>query len=234
MDNVVGLFINTLALRLRSQENLNVDQYIRYVHEKLVSGLQHRDIPFEQLVSKLKLPRNINHQAIFQVMFNYIEEDTGQLTGMSGVTVSPVAMPHYVAKFDLTLSAQHHAEDISLNLEYKSAVFSEKTAQQFLFHYTHVLKQFLQYSDQSLDSVSLLSEDERYKISTLWNNTYKEYPLDTTLIELFEKTAEQYPEHIALELHDAQLSYLELNTRSNLLARELVKNHVSHESIGVI
>jgi amino acid adenylation domain-containing protein len=81
-------------------------------------------------------------------------------------------------------------------------------------------------SEQQLDGEQLLTDIEKHKLLVEWNNTYRDYPQDKCIHELFEATVEQTPEAVAVVFEGEQLTYRELNARANQVAHHL-------QSLGV-
>jgi amino acid adenylation domain-containing protein len=76
-------------------------------------------------------------------------------------------------------------------------------------------------SEQQLDGEQRLTDIEKHKLLVEWNNTYRDYPQDKCIHELFETTVEQTPEGVAVVFEGEQLTYRELNARANQVAHYL-------------
>jgi len=96
---IIGLLVNTLALRLQASDKLSLSQLIHLINQKVIRGLMHRDIPLEQLIENLQVPRNLNYQPLFQVMFNYIEEDIAQLGKMKDIEIELMDIPMHQSTY---------------------------------------------------------------------------------------------------------------------------------------
>jgi amino acid adenylation domain-containing protein len=80
-----------------------------------------------------------------------------------------------------------------------------------------------------LSDLPLLSADERQQLLVEWNDTEADYPVDACIHQLFEAQVERTPDAIAVVFEDEQITYQELNSRSNKIARYLQKLGVGSE-----
>ena len=98
-------------------------------------------------------------------------------------------------------------------------------------HFGNILEEVLSDPDTRLCDIEMLSEEEKQQILCDFNNTKAEYPKGKTIHQLFEEQAAKTPDNIALVFEDKQLTYRELNEKSNQLARLLRKKGVKPDSI---
>jgi aspartate racemase len=103
-----------------------------------------------------------------------------------------------------------------------------------LGHYRVLLEGVVANPDARLGELPLLTEAERHQLLIEWNQTETDYPRDKCIHQLFEEQVERTPDAIAVVFEDRQLTYRELNERSNQLARYLRKQGVGPESLVVL
>ena len=69
IENLIGFFVNSLALRVKIDNGLSIREYIERVGKEVIDAQLHQDLPFEKLVDELKVPKDTSRHPIFQVMF---------------------------------------------------------------------------------------------------------------------------------------------------------------------
>ncbi|MGO9110863.1 MAG: amino acid adenylation domain-containing protein [Thermoguttaceae bacterium] len=218
-ENVIGLFVNTLALRTDLSGNPTFRELLAQVRETTLGAYAHQDLPFEKLVDELNPERNLGHSPLFQVMF--VQEAPSELPRIPGLRVSSAAVENHTAKFDLTLAMTADGEGLRGVLEYNTDLFEPGTIQRMLRHFQMLLEGIAADPDQRVSELPLLTEAERCQLLVEWNDTRTDYPRDRCIHELFEEQAERTPETVAVVYEDQQLTYLELNSRANRLAHYL-------------
>ncbi|MCB2298642.1 non-ribosomal peptide synthetase [Clostridium tagluense] len=122
-------------------------------------------------------------------------------------------------------------EYLELNLEYNSNLFSEEYIEQIVQCLFCYLENVMKNPNVKLCDVEILNEEEKNKLLYEFNDTYTDYPKDKTIHELFEEQVERTPDNIAVVFEDTQLTYRELNTKSNQLAILLRSKGVQADSI---
>ncbi|WP_143282162.1 non-ribosomal peptide synthetase, partial [Burkholderia pseudomallei] len=188
---------------------------------QVLSAQAHQDLPFDQVVERVKPPRSTAHPPLFQVMFVWQNMPAGELT-IPGLTIRAVETPLQTAQFELTLSLQEAGDDIVGHLNYASALFDESTVRRYVTYWRRLLEGMTAgAADQTIVGLPLLDEAERKQVVYEWNATERDYPIEQCIHQLFEAQVDRKPEAIALTFDGRRLSYAELNARANRLAHYL-------------
>ncbi|WP_186001748.1 non-ribosomal peptide synthetase [Corallococcus sp. Z5C101001] len=230
LEALIGLFVNTLPLRVGLSGDPSFRQLVTRVHEVALGGFAHQDVPFEKLVEVLQPVRRLNLAPLFQVMFALQNAPLppARLPGLF-IDAEPAGAP--VAKFDLTLIATETAHGLDLTAEYRTELFDEATVARLLTHLHALLDGALQAPEQRLSALPLLTHDERRQVLHDWNDTRSTHPRDASLPELFEAQVRRSPDAIALVQSNVTLSYRQLDTRANQLAHALRAKGVTPGSL---
>ena len=220
IEELIGFFVNTLALRLDLSGSATVGELLQQVKAQTIAAQQHQDIPFEQVVELVRPVRSLAHSPLFQVMFVWqnAPEGTLRLPGLELTLQSTLSM---TAKFDLTLYLQQAGPRIMGGLEYATSLFERATIQRYLGHFRTLLTAMVADDTQGIDRLPLLSATERQQVLYEWNDTAADFPRDRCVHELFEEQVARTPDAVAVVFEDQQLSYAELNCRANQLAHYL-------------
>ncbi|MBP5974477.1 amino acid adenylation domain-containing protein [Brasilonema sp. CT11] len=230
IESLIGIFINTLVLRIDLQNNPTFRELLQHVRQMTLDAYAHQDLPFEQLVEVLQPERSLGHHPLFQVMF-VLHNAPQKTLELPGLTLTPLKQQRTVAKFDLTLSMSETASGLVGTWEYNSDLFEADTIQRMKGHFQTLLKSIVANSDRSVSQLSLLTEQEQYQMLVEWNNTQADYPVNKCVHHLFEEQAERTPENIAVVFENQHLTYAELNSQANQLAHYLQSQGVKPETL---
>ncbi len=221
IERLIGLFVNTLALRLSVSDSFDVGELVAHVRSQAVAAQEHQGIPFEQVVEIVRPPRSLAHNPVFQVMFAWQNAPKGTID-LAGLQVSPFsALPHNISKFDLTLSLQQEGNQLVGELEYATALFERSTIERYLGYFRTLLGAMVADDSQKVDCLPMLPQAERQQLLYEWNDTRTAFPADKCVHELFEEQVARTPDAVAVVFEGEELNYAQLNARANRLAHYL-------------
>ncbi|MGW1507552.1 non-ribosomal peptide synthetase, partial [Streptomyces mirabilis] len=136
---------------------------------------------------------------------------------------------HDDTHYPLSLVAAHHNHTLHLRLDYATDLYDPHTIQAMAERLTRVLETIATHPDQPLSTINILNDTERRQLLIEWNDTAVDYPTDQAVHTLFEAQAAHTPDAIAVVSGHIQLTYQELNTRADRLARRLTGQGVRPE-----
>ena len=195
-----------------------------------LGAYEHQDVPFETLVEVLQPKRDPSYSPVFQTMF-VLQNGLGEALSLPGLMVEEEPTALDVAKFDLTLEVREGADGLEAYLEYNTDLFDQETIERMAGHLEVLLEAAVQVPETAIGELPLLTEAERQQILVDWNDTAAEYPRDKCIHQLFEEQAARTPDAVAVEYEEEQLTYRQLNERSNQLAHYLRKLGVEQETL---
>jgi amino acid adenylation domain-containing protein len=229
VEGLIGLFANILPLRVRLDGDPTFRQLLERVKETALGAYAHQDMPFERLVEELRPERSLSHNPLFQVMFS-LQNAPRRAFQLSGLELKPLGgVTGTTAKFDLSVFLLESEDGRSGRIEYNTEIFDAETIERMLRHYMLLLQTAIANPEMKVSKLPLLTDDERQKILADWNATQADYPRDSCLHELISQQANRTPDRTAVISGDQQLTYGELDRRSNQLARYLQKCGVGPE-----
>jgi len=238
IEGLIAFFVNSLVLRTNFSGNPTFLELLSRVKEVALQAYAHQDLPFEKLVEELHPERNLNQNPLFQVVFALQNAPVSALE-LPGLTLKPLQFDIETTRFDLELhlwepEAQNglwvdSSEGISGFVIYNTDLFDDATVTRMIRHFQILLEGIVANPEQRIATLPLVSASELHQLLVEWNNTQVKYPLDKCIHQLFESMVEQSPDAIALVFEEQQLSYRELNIRSNQLAHYLIKLGVRNE-----
>lgn len=232
-EDLIGFFVNTLPLRSQLSGNPTFRDFLKRVRETALGAYAHQDLPFEKIVEGVQPPRSLSYPPIFQIMFALQNQPAVSFT-LPGLEITGLKREFDTAKFDLTLFMTETEDRLGCWLEYNTDLFSEDTVRRLLEHFETLLEGIVANPNERLGQLPLLREDERRQLLVDWNDTRVDFPANRSVHELFEIQAAKTPDAIALVCGAERLSYHDLNTRANQLARYLRKLGVGPEQrVGI-
>ena len=232
--NLIGMFVNTLAMRANIDSNLSFKDFLSYIKDMCLNNYKYQDYPFDELVDKLKIQRDTSRNPLFDVMFIY--QNNGNATADFGDIKTEYFTPDTkISKFDLSLEVIPENDILNLSFEYATALFNKQFIEDLSKHYSNILTSCLDNLNVKISNICMLSEAEKNKILYDFNNTKTDYPKDKTIAELFEEQANKTPNNVAVVFGMQKLTYKELNEKANSLAYYLRKNGIeTNDLVGIM
>jgi myxalamid-type nonribosomal peptide synthetase MxaA len=227
LENLIGFFVNPLVLRTDLSGNPTFRLLLQRVRDVTLDAYAHPDLPFEHLVEMLTSDRSLSYHPLFQVMF--VLQAPVEPFNLRELTLSPIPYETHTTKFDLTLAVTETTTGLKGNVEYSTDLFDANTIAHLIHHFQILLAGIVQHPDQRLSDLPLLSAREQYQQLVDWNMSAADYPVGQCWHELVEAQVMRSPDAIALVWQDEQLTYAELNRRSNQLAHYLIQLGVKPE-----
>ncbi|MCB9796383.1 MAG: amino acid adenylation domain-containing protein [Alphaproteobacteria bacterium] len=223
-EGLIGLFVNTLALRVDLSGDPSFVELLARVRESVLFATSHQDLPFEQLVDAVVTERDTSRTPLVQAMFT-LEEASAGPEALGEATFEPIDLATDIAKFDLSLSMRVTEQGLEGGLEYATALFDPETARRWAGHLVTLLRGIADDPERRLSELPILSEPERHQLLVEWNDTAAPAP-ELPIHALFEQQVLRSPEATALVFEEQSLTYAELNARANRLAWELQRRGV--------
>ncbi|MFF8659172.1 amino acid adenylation domain-containing protein [Streptomyces huasconensis] len=232
LDRMVGFLVNTLALRTSLDGDPTFTELLGRVRETALSAFTHQEVPFERLTAELAPSRGLSHSPLVQVLFS-LHTMPGEGLDLPGVEREPLPSGFDATQFDLTFTLERRPDgSIAGAVVYGTDLFDERTIDRLTGHLTTLVRGAVSAPRTRLSALPLLTEPEHAELRRL-NATAKELApgAPRLLHEVVEEQARRTPEATALVHEGDRLSYAELNTRANRLARHLKTLGVGPERI---
>jgi iturin family lipopeptide synthetase B len=238
LQNIVGMFVNTLALRIYPEGEKIFEDFLMDVKLTAFAAFENQDYPFEQLVSQAAPRQEINRNPLFDVAFG-LENETDPTGYLMEVAIPDKSKPYDFAtknsKFDMTVVCVELEDGMECTIEYKTTLFKRQTIQRFVRYFKKILSSICGNLRQKIGEIEIISGVEKDQILFKFNDTGAEYPGDKAIHELFEDRNEETPGNIALTYNGDRLTYLHVNEKANQLAHLLREKGVRPENmVGIM
>ncbi|MEK4058482.1 MULTISPECIES: non-ribosomal peptide synthetase [unclassified Paenibacillus] len=216
-DQVLGLFLNTLPLRLQLKD-INWLELVKITFKTEMEVWPHRRLPLDE-IQKIAA----EGQPLFDSVFNFtdfhIYQSFAGAQNLSVLNAADIAYTNFDWMTQFNLDAR--SSELKLILQWNTSRFSKEQMVQFKEYYLRTLESMTQEPLIRYSAFTPLPADERRKVLTEWNATQCEYELDKPLIRWIEEQAERTPDAMAVRFEGRELTYSELNRQAEQLARRL-------------
>lgn len=230
---MVGMFVNTLALRMSPSANQSFAGYLQVVKQSVLGALEHQDYPFEELVQRVAPPRELSRNPIFDAMFILQNMENAELA-LDGASLRQHHFDYSAAKFDVTLSITETDNGLHGNMEYASALFAKDTADRWISCYIELLRQAISNPDMEVRSMGLMNGEEQKRLCARFAGKQVAIQDEQTIHGLFERQAARTPDQIALICNGEQMSYEALNRKAAQLAHAIRSQGVSRNEVVAV
>nr|WP_241032185.1 non-ribosomal peptide synthetase [Rhodococcus pseudokoreensis] len=229
LDDMVGMFAGTLVLRTAVDPSATFAELLAHVHERDIAAYTHADMPFEALVELLNPARSTSHHPLFQVALSMQRSRPGPVA-LPGLTVTPVGDVVDRANFDLQLTVTESGPGGRLHLDfgYDADLYEHSTIEQFASRLVRFLEAVSADPLLPVGDVDLFDAAER---AALVPAVGPAAPPSSTLREILTRGAALAPDAVAVSGGGVELTYRELDARSDALARELAESGVGRGSL---
>ncbi|HLP62273.1 MAG TPA: condensation domain-containing protein, partial [Candidatus Deferrimicrobium sp.] len=250
LEPVIGVFINTLALRNYPGGEKSFNEFLREMKEGTIEAFENQDYPFEDLVEKVATVRDASRNPLFDVMLVLQNMDRNleplepverpaEQDEEPGIEQKQFLLGNQTSKFDLILTGSENPRGINFSLGYSTRLFKKETIERFLTYLQAILTAVLQDPHIKIFQIEILSVEEKRKVLVDFNDKEGEYPFDKTIDRLFGEQVERIPDHIAvvgstgetLRQASLQITYHQLNEQANRLAYALIEKGVLSDNI---
>ncbi len=221
LDEVVGMFVNTVVLRTDVDPDLTVADLLATVRAGDVDAMAHADVPFERLVEVLDVPRSTAHHPLFQVALSFDNNEAPELH-LPGLRVEVVDPEFEVAKFDLQVTVGDTApegEAAPALISYATDLFDQATVRGFADRFLRVLDAIASDTSARVGSIDILGPAERADLVAV---TGPAAVTPEPLSDLLRRGVAVSPHGPALVFGDTTLTYSELDNLADGIARALI------------
>jgi amino acid adenylation domain-containing protein/non-ribosomal peptide synthase protein (TIGR01720 family) len=229
MQRTVGLFINSIALRVKMPEDgqrCSVRQWLSGLLDHNMQLREYEYLPLVNIQEQSELPKG---QPLFDSLFvfeNAPVEVSVLDRAQSLNATSDSGRTH--TNFPLT-AVCYPGDDLGLHLSYDQRYFDAATVERMLGEFKRLLLALVEGFHGDMADLPLLGDEEQDFLLHGCNQSEHQYPLEQSYAALFEARVARHPQRIAASCLDRQYSYLELNQRSNRLGHALIAAGVGRD-----
>ncbi len=228
-----GMFVNNLAIRTQINKEASFLELLEAEKSNFADAYNHQDYPFEYVVEKISLQRDISRNPIFDTMFNY--QNMGLPKAKSEeLDVSWHSFDPGFSKFDLSLEVLDDGNEIKYAFEYSTRLFRKETIEGMATNFTRLVKEVLDDPVGKLSRFYRVTDEEYDTYIRKFNDTQSTFPKDQAIHELFDEQVRNAGSAIAIEFNEEIITYQELGERADRLATILREKGVKSNTIVTV
>lgn len=234
LENQIGFYVNTLALRNQVKPEQSFADVFTNIKQNTLEAYSHQSYPFNQLIQDLNLKRDVSRNVVFDVMvtlhnlensavnFQVNEDEVNMITDHGAIP----------SKFDLELNFKEIKGYLYFDIIYNEDVYESEMIKNLMQHFIGVLKAAMEVPTQKINQLEILSQKE-LKVLEEFNATDVSYTEPATVVELFAQQVAKNPNKTALVFEDKQLTFKQLDEKSNQLARYILTLNLTNTLIPI-
>lgn len=246
-DACQGYFVNVIALRSKMSAGLSASEFLRRSFATLLSGLRHGEVPIQLIIERLKLSRDGEAAALFNVMFSHstnpLLPGAGELilgqpaTGLRvrGLELEALHVDVPGAQVDLSLTlADARDGGIVARMTFRQAQLSREIVVAWCDCYVTLLAEMARQPDAAVAVLPLLSNSARRALIQRWSGERVALDETWTLPRAIASKALRTPQRVAISSGETRISYQELERRTDELAQAILSLRLpACERVGV-
>ncbi len=233
LEDQIGFYINILALKNIIDPANDFIEFYDKVKENVIKDFGHQEYPYDKLVEILGLSYDASRTPLYDVLLTFHgDNDDSNAREIDKSLFSKIKDGGAVqSKNDIEFHLMPLGDAISFEVIFNSDVYEIDMIITMMGDFKNLLSSFLSDPKQILGDVEYLTNKRKYKILSISEGVKKNYPDDATFVHLFSKQVKKTPNAIAVVFEDEELTYKELDQKSNQLASCLVQKGIKKEDL---
>ncbi|PDZ70797.1 non-ribosomal peptide synthetase [Bacillus pseudomycoides] len=234
-ENIVGMFVNTLAVKNYIDSEDSIKKLMEMVGNKVFSIFDNQDYPFENLIKDLNLSGEKNRNPLFDIMF--IMQSNSLIhfhKDLDSVSFKACNFERGISRFDLTFEIIENSNQIEINIIYNTELFKETTIDKIGKHYKNLISVIINNPEETIANINILSQSEQQNLLNDIRVSNEVVYNQKTFHRQFELQVEKTPNKIAIKDKDFCLTYGELNKKANKLAWLLRETNIKSNDVVAI
>jgi amino acid adenylation domain-containing protein len=231
IERLIGMFANAIVLRTDLSGDPTFSDLLRRVRRITLDAYRNQDLPIEEILQALQVPRNSDGNPLFQVMF--LLQKAPLTPALSGLSANFVEVDPGIARCDLLLELIDEDGRLTGWLEYSTDLFEDRTIARMAAHFRTLLESIAADPEQPVSRLPLLPISE-WKQVVGGHDSEIRPPRMEMFSERFKKQVARTPDAIAVSSGPVRLSYRELASRASAIAGRLLRADVHRDDVVVL
>jgi amino acid adenylation domain-containing protein len=219
-ERLVGHCVNLLPILLQSEGALAGSEMLARAQRAVLDAYDHQACSFGEIVSRLTIDRDPARLPLVSVQFNLDTTIRPEDLAVPGVRAALASNPREFENFELFVNASQSDVGITLECQYSTDLFSVETVRSWLAQYREALDRLAANIQAPVHDLFRPTAAQLAQLAG-WNQTDHDHDRSTSVGRLFEQAAKASSAQTALVCDSSELSFGELDHRSNQVARAL-------------
>jgi amino acid adenylation domain-containing protein len=219
LEGLLGFFVNTLALRRRVDGHESFVSLLARVREACVQAFGHQEMPFELLMQKLPIARDLSRTPVYSAFFTF-QDVRNRKSSIGDLSFDQLHVHAPVSPTDVSLWVKQLDSKLVGGLDYATDIIQRDSAARWVAAFQRLLTEIVLDPKRSVFELVAVPPAERLALEAI-SNTSCDYPRAAYLHQLIEAQVDRTPHAVAAVCGAARVTYAELDERANRLARAL-------------
>ncbi|WP_212004588.1 non-ribosomal peptide synthetase [Chitinophaga sp. HK235] len=229
-ENLIGFFLNTLPLRSDLSDNPSFTALLHQVKETTITAYNNQEVPFEMIVEAVEKKRDLSRTSLFQVMFDLLNTPDIPDLKLGDLQLAREDVERTTTQFDLSFCLEADADGLKGYAEYCTDLFDAATIERMTRHFEQLLRSVIAAPAQQISTLNILTTAEKQTLQTFATGAVIDLPADQTVVTLFEEQVQRYPDAVAIQFEETEITYHSLHERTNQLAYLLRSKGIGADS----
>lgn len=227
IEEVVGLFINTVPVRAQNNQK-RVSELLAELQHQSISGNQFDHCPLSEIQNQSGLGRNLFDTLMVFENFPLQGEAKDNLLQLD------FQQSREQTNYPLTVYA-YLMDNLELGLMYDTGIYGKAEAERIINRLKLILLEVINNPEIKIDEIEVLTVREKEEILINFNSTQTRYPENKTIIELFEEQVDRMPCEVAVATKNEEITYEQLNRKANQLGKKLRESGIRPDDfVGIV
>lgn len=220
-ENMVGMFVNTLPVRLNFSEDIELKEMIASVSENLLRAFSFQSFPIDKILSSKQFNSQLGRSQLFDVCFDFQNFETAELK-LGDAVFEPIDFDTHISIYDLTLTCIQDDLKLTCFVDFAKKLFSEADIQNLTEHYKKTLIELISGEKNQLKDIDICSSIDLYFYNKL-NSNYRNFE-PNSIIKMFEENvAKNSDKTLLLNSYGDVCSYYGANSLINKVANTITQ-----------
>ncbi|MBM3522397.1 MAG: amino acid adenylation domain-containing protein, partial [Alphaproteobacteria bacterium] len=233
VQDVVGCLINVVVLRIALDNRASFRKHMEQIRRVTLDAFEFADTPFETLVQEILPQRQADRTPFFQIAFD-VHDHSITSTQRAGTELSVAELDLSAVRYDLHLTVKESGSRIALHWDYASSLFDRERIERLASAFEAMLHSAVAAPDSPLASLPVASPADKASVVSRFNATAAAYPLDRTVVQLFDEQAARQADKPAVVFRGETLTYAQLAADSAKVASGLVARGVERGDVVAV
>jgi amino acid adenylation domain-containing protein len=220
IEPLIGFFVNTLALRADLSGDPQFPELLRRVRQTTLDAYAHPNVPFEFLVERLQPTRDMSRNPLVQVSLVF-QNTPFPVSQIDDLQLQQMETEVGTARFELEVFLWEENGALRGAFAYFTDLFEAETIARLVGHFETLLTAIADDANRRVSELPLLTDHQRRQLLVDWNATAADFAREKCIHTLFEEQATRSPGAMAVAYGQQSLTYQELDSWANQIARHL-------------